>query len=177
MNTVAPLRLPAASLPKPPGAPAEVVLTPADSWGADTLAELDQRIFGPQEAWPRAAFASYLQQAGIVASVAVLAGHPVGYVLARVQGDVAHAGNVDSMGVVPEARGHRVGDTLMRHALQAVEGQGVRKCTLQVREDNDPALGLYSRLGFLSDGRLPDYYGPGQDGLQMSAPLGTEVRS
>ena len=39
--------------------------------------------------------------------------------------------------------------------------------TLEVAADNDPALGLYQRFGFVDEGRRPGYYGNGIDAVIM----------
>lgn len=55
--------------------------------------------------------------------------------------------------VTPEGRGKGVGEGLVRDWI-ALERAEVAKFQLWVREDNPPAMKLYEKLGFLSDGRI-----------------------
>lgn len=63
-----------------------------------------------------------------------------------------HAG-VIGMGLLPEWRGRGLGERLMRGALEAARGFGFDRVELTVREDNGPAIALYRRLGFETEGR------------------------
>jgi ribosomal protein S18 acetylase RimI-like enzyme len=58
------------------------------------------------------------------------------------------AWDVAYVGVVPEARGHGFGRELMHRALSAARADGVARLTLSVDVRNQPALNLYTGLGF-----------------------------
>ena len=51
------------------------------------------------------------------------------------------------LGLVPAARGRRLGDLLLRHALAGVADHGMQRLTLAVDARNAPALKLYYRHG------------------------------
>lgn len=63
---------------------------------------------------------------------------------------------IDQVGVVPGWRGRRVGAYLMGGALRALAADGAREAWLCVN-DNNPAAGLYRRLGFRDAGRRARY--------------------
>ncbi len=57
--------------------------------------------------------------------------------------------DVSYVGVVPEARRHGIGRTLMLEALHRAQKAGVDQLTLSVDARNDIACQLYERLGFV----------------------------
>jgi len=52
------------------------------------------------------------------------------------------------MGISPALRGRGLGERLLRHGLAAVKGRRERDVMCAVDERNEPARGLYRRLGF-----------------------------
>ena len=47
---------------------------------------------------------------------------------------------------------------MMRQLLERGRGLGIGDYTLEVRAGNAPAIGLYERLGFVSEGKRPGFY-------------------
>lgn len=74
--------------------------------------------------------------------------------------------------VHPESRRMSIGESLVLAALRgAWEAQHVL-LTLEVRESNAAALGLYTKCGLEEVGRRPRYYhGPQEDALLLTATL------
>jgi len=58
------------------------------------------------------------------------------------------------MGLVKEARGQGVGSELLGSLVDQSRGRGERLVTLEVFEQNPPAVALYRRFGFRETGRL-----------------------
>jgi ribosomal protein S18 acetylase RimI-like enzyme len=56
--------------------------------------------------------------------------------------------NVHDLAVVPEWRGKGVGWSLLSAAESRALERGCCKLTLEVQDDNEPALALYKRFGF-----------------------------
>ncbi len=52
------------------------------------------------------------------------------------------------IGLAPIARGKRLGNQLLRHALRLLDPKRTRSMTLAVDEDNTPALSMYKSEGF-----------------------------
>ena len=69
--------------------------------------------------------------------------------------DEAH---VTNMAVRPSAQRRGIGRELMRLLLNDAVGRGLRVATLEVREDNDPAIALYKLFGFVCCGIRKNYY-------------------
>ena len=94
-----------------------------------------------------------------------LAGWAVG--LLRRHGPRARSGRFYALAVHPDFRGRGLGERLARRVLDRLRRRGARTFSLEVRDPNPAAQGLYRRLGFRPAGELPDYYGPGLPGLRM----------
>jgi ribosomal-protein-alanine N-acetyltransferase len=67
---------------------------------------------------------------------------------------------VMTIGVAAEHQGRRVGHLLMSWLLDRARELGARSVLLEVRVDNEPALALYERFGFVRTGRRRGYYQP-----------------
>lgn len=105
-------------------------------------------------------------------SLMALRGHlPLGVALVERRGrDVRLAG----MAVVPEARRLGVGRELVRRLLDAARRRGDRRMVLEVIGQNESAVRLYEREGFMRQRRLAGFAGRVPDGLVVDAGL-TEV--
>jgi [ribosomal protein S18]-alanine N-acetyltransferase len=62
----------------------------------------------------------------------------------------------------------KIGTRLMLALIDAALARGAQHLTLEVRVSNEPALGLYRKLGFASVGLRPNYYRD-EDALVMWA--------
>lgn len=69
--------------------------------------------------------------------------------------------------VLPEARGHGVGEALLRRAVDDARARGAERLFLEMRSNN-PANRLYLRFGFEPIGRRNDYY-HARDGSKLDA--------
>jgi len=72
-----------------------------------------------------------------------------------------------SLVVAPHARGRGFGEALTRAAEAAAHRRGCVRLRLEVRADNQTALGLYTKFGFEAIARLEDYYEDGGAGIRL----------
>jgi len=82
---------------------------------------------------------------------------------ARVQGYVGmwivlNEGHITTLAVHPRARGHGIGELLLKALMDRGRNLGVTCMTLEVRLSNLTAQNLYIKLGFRSSGIRPRYY-------------------
>jgi ribosomal protein S18 acetylase RimI-like enzyme len=111
----------------------------------------------------------YLQgRQSAVFLVAEHAGRIVGEGIALVRHHKkALSGRIYSLAVAGDCRGHKIGHKLMSRMVEELVQRGVQRIYLEVEKGNGPAIRLYESLGFRHIGKLPDYYGPGHDGIHM----------
>lgn len=79
----------------------------------------------------------------------------IGYVSFYV---VADEMEIVNFAVAPEERGRGIGDFILRLLLQTARDMGMQKVTLETRESNRPAIGLYEKHGFVRRGTRRGYY-------------------
>jgi len=106
------------------------------------------------------------------ANVMVHEGGLVGFV---VFGYALDEATIFTLVVQPQSQGRGLGRQLLAHTLAEFEDRGIRRCLLEVRASNAPALALYRRCGFSVDGIRKGYYstseGP-EDAMLMSTQVG-----
>jgi ribosomal-protein-alanine N-acetyltransferase len=150
-----------------------------------TLDDLDG-ILAVQEAssgaaqWPRAVYTEILQTGASHAS------GPCRRVFCALQGDLVlghatvtawpMAGNIEceleNLAVDPNWRRQGVGRKLMEAVFAWCREQKATQLTLEVRQSNSAAIGLYRQLGLRTVGHRPRYYSaPEEDAVLMARPL------
>lgn len=107
--------------------------------GRMTRADLDDRM---GEAWfdPDGFF--------VAESVQHDPGRLVGFHWTKVHDGPARTGEVYVVGVSPSTQGSGLGRLLTLTGLHHLAGRGLDEVLLYVESDNDPAVAVYSRLGF-----------------------------
>ncbi|TFB52874.1 ribosomal-protein-alanine N-acetyltransferase [Cryobacterium sp. TMT1-62] len=127
----------------------------------DAIMALETRIF-VNDAWSAEAMAQDVVNPNCYYLVAFPPDEPdriEGYAgLQALQG--AREGDIQTIAVTQETRGHGLGRTLMLSLIAEARKRGVREVFLEVRADNPPAQELYRRLGFEELGIRPGYYQP-----------------
>jgi ribosomal-protein-alanine N-acetyltransferase len=88
---------------------------------------------------------------------------------------VLEEGSIHNIAVHPLQQRQGLARMLLLEAMNSMEEQGANRCLLDVRESNIAARGLYSSMGFQSDGIRKNYYRSGdkrENALLMSRLLG-----
>jgi ribosomal-protein-alanine N-acetyltransferase len=133
-------------------------LRPMRWWDVETLLPLERELFGPS-AWTAETFWSELA-------------HPETrwYVVAQDEDEqlVGYAGllapgmeaDVQTVAVAPSTQGRGVGRLLVGALVAEAVRRDATSLLLEVRADNDPAIGLYQALGFERIAVRRRYYQP-----------------
>lgn len=66
--------------------------------------------------------------------------------------------HITTLAIAPPYQRQGLGHWLLLQLLGVAQGRGLERATLEVRESNTAALGLYQRLGFKIAGRRKGYY-------------------
>ena len=128
--------------------------------------EIERRSFS--HPWSLEAFVDEIRQAH---SRLLLVWHEngdrstlVGYVCRWI---VAAEVQILNIAIHPDWRRRGIGRELVEAVLEEAREEGAARVTLEVRRYNNPAIGLYERLGFRRVGERRNYYGAGEDALLM----------
>jgi len=76
--------------------------------------------------------------------------------------DMAGHGHISNIAVSPEKQRQGIGRFILEELLQQMLSQKIEEATLEVRESNQPARGLYETLGFTNMGSRKNYYPDGE---------------
>ena len=139
----------------------DVELRPLSADDLPVLVTLERELFGPA-AWSEAMLAEELAGPDRWYVAAVRRAPQgtttlVGYAGLWFDG---HDAQVMTIGVATAHQGRRVGGLLLGSLVDRARELGAGSVLLEVRVDNEPALALYRRFGFVTLGRRRGYYQP-----------------
>lgn len=139
------------------GAPAEIVYDRLTHRDARRCAELEALLFEGDDPWPSAAFVREIAALHTRYVAARVGDVLVGYAgMARLGRAEPFEYEIHTVGVDPDFRGLGIGRGMMTRLLEKVEADGT--VFLEVRTDNEPAIALYTSLGFATVGLRKRYY-------------------
>ena len=113
-----------------------------------------------KEAWTQKQLLDALTRDDTIYLVAEKAGRVVG--LCGVQ-NISGDGEITNVSVSGDCRREGVAYKMLKQLLERGHGIGISDYTLEVRAKNAPAIGLYERLGFVSESVRPGFYDEPKD--------------
>ena len=126
------------------------------------VAQLEKICFG-SAAWSENSITSELDNELALWIVAEDAGKVLGYVGSQT---VCNETDMMNVAVSPEYRRQGIAEALVTDLVEKLRKRESHSLTLEVRASNDPAIGLYEKLGFAQVGRRKNYYrNPREDAL------------
>jgi ribosomal-protein-alanine N-acetyltransferase len=132
----------------------------------EALFALDQSCFEPDISYSRAELRGFLRLPTLEGAVAESDGAIAGFVISyRAPGNVGHVVTLD---VAQAHRRSGVGRALLEEAMARLARKNVKRYRLEVDAINAPAIAFYESFGFRESRRLPDYYGDGREGIEMT---------
>ncbi len=138
------------------------LIEPAGIRDLGALRHVEQVCF-PLDAWPLLDLIGVLTFPGVVRLKATCNGQMVGFIAGDLRSDEDLAW-IATVGVLPEYRGRGIGAAL----LEACEGRiPLKTIRLCVRRNNDTAIRLYERFGYVKLGEWIRYYHDGETALVM----------
>ena len=119
-----------------------------DAW------KLEEKYLG-REAWTMKQLLDAMTRDDTIYLVSEMAGRIVG--LCGVQ-NISGEGEITNVSVSGDVRRMGCAYKMLRQLLERGAGIGIKDYTLEVRASNAPAIGLYEKLGFKSEGIRPGFY-------------------
>ncbi|MEM3507606.1 MAG: N-acetyltransferase [Candidatus Bathyarchaeia archaeon] len=103
----------------------------------------------------------------------------IGYIMCRLEFGLSEfkrlkfvrKGHIVSIAVLPEFRRKGIAMELIDKVLKFLNEKKIDECFLEVRTTNEPAIGLYKKLGFSIVRTMPGYYMDGTDAYVMAIDL------
>jgi [ribosomal protein S18]-alanine N-acetyltransferase len=138
------------------------------------LLAVDLICFVPGIAYTEEELRHFLGRPTAIALVAENAPTIAGFVIAdrfRSRGAGQWMGHIITLDVLPEARRHGLGATLLTQAEEKLKAAGCDHVALEVAEDNTAAIAFYKKHGYTTLKRLARYYLDSLDALLMSKRL------
>jgi len=144
----------------------------AGAGAASLLAALHAECF--DNPWSAADITRLMATPGTIALLASQAGEPCAFLIARQAADEVE---ILTFGTRPYARLQGVARALFERLQSEIVQRGARLLFIEVGKDNEAALHLYRRLGFINAGVRRDYYektgGGREDAVLMRKDLAT----
>ena len=136
-------------------------------WHVAALLPVERELFAP-EPWSERLFWSELGQLDTRHYLVALAGGEAGVLGYAGLCDYPDEAFVQTLAVAAPAQGSGLGSRLLCALVEEAGRRGQRVVSLEVRADNEPALGLYARHGFARTGVRRGYYPGGVDALVLT---------
>ena len=129
------------------------------------LMEIENACFGI-DAFSRRQMLYLITQSKGIFLIAKHNNQIAGYVL-LITSHRHNTGRIYSIAVSPQHRGKGIGEMLLDEAMKFVRNTGLKGIFLEVRTDNDAAISLYKKKGFVKRALKLSYYEDGADGYSM----------
>lgn len=131
------------------------------------LTEIEEYCFA--DPWSSNAFEYELTNPLSVWLVAMDGELVVGYIGSQT---VLDESDIMNVAIRPEYRRNGIGHSLIMELISFLKEKGVCSLSLEVRKSNEPAIRLYTKLGFTQVGLRPNYYRhPKEDAIIMRKEL------
>jgi ribosomal-protein-alanine acetyltransferase len=143
------------------------ILRPPSPEDINELMVIERRCFRSHR-FSREDFEYHLRNPASIFAVSESSNQIVGYIAGIVYHGPKHrVAKLYSMAVLPKSRKRGIGSSLLKYFEREAMKRKCDSVTLEVRKTNRSAQALYRRFGYEVEEVLPDYYGPGSDGLRM----------
>lgn len=140
-----------------------ISIRPFEKSELPSILRIEEQCFD-RDAWSREIFLEYADSVPRLFLVAKVGARIAGYSIASLTRGGAE---IASMAVLPKYRREGVATALLKTTIQKVRRAGARAVWLMVRRQNEQAIRLYRKLGFVRVGTVPNYYEADSPGWRM----------
>ena len=151
----------------------EITIRVFEARDLSRILKIEGSSFG-RDAWPAELFREYASVCPKLFLVAAASGRIAAYSIACIRREAAE---LASIAVLPEYRGHGLATRLLKATFRRARRQGATSIWLMVRSDNETAVDLYRKLGFVHTSSVRRYYEDGSLGWRMRVTLSTPVQA
>jgi ribosomal-protein-alanine acetyltransferase len=149
----------------------EVTIGPVTPRDLQNLVNLERECFAT-EAYTERQMRDLLESPNAIAFLAKVDDDIVGFAISLVEDfEGAKTGHIVTIDVAVKHRRKGIGLTLLKAAEDALLQREVQIVYLEVRADNNPALQLYNKRGYVKTEVLEDYYSAGVRAVRMMKQL------
>jgi|SRR5579862_7913909 len=135
------------------------------------ILRLERQSFD-RDAWSRQVFLEYACKAPDLFLVAKASGSVAGYSIAFL---ARHGAEIVSLAVHPRYRREGVATVLLRTTIRKLRRSGAPAAWLMVRRENEGAIRLYRKIGFVRTATVRDYYDDHSSAWRMRMQLGGKL--
>jgi len=137
----------------------ELTIANANTKLLNELFEIEERCF-KQEAFTKRQIAYLITDYNTITLIAKVNDKILGFIMAHVEiEENTEYGHIITINVIPNCRRKGIAKKLIQEIENALKQKGINECRLEVREDNNPAIGLYQTLGYQKISIIEKYYG------------------
>ena len=150
-----------------PAAPGSAAIVEPATWRDLSALRSLEKICFPLDVWPLLDMVGVLTFPGVVRLKAIRDGEMVGFIAADIR-RIENMAWISTLGVLPAYRRQGIATSLLQTCEAKVRVPRIR---LSVRASNQPALRLYSQLGYEQFSLWSRYYSDGEDALVLEKSL------
>ncbi|MFN8016162.1 MAG: ribosomal protein S18-alanine N-acetyltransferase [Acidimicrobiia bacterium] len=131
----------------------EVSIIPMSEHHVNDVLEIDH-LTNPSPT-PGSLFIKEITNPAHIMLVATGSSKVLGFCSAQIVSDELH---IHSIAVSPEYRRNSIATKILNELINKSKFHNIKSATLEVRESNEVAIGLYEKFGFVVEGERPNYY-------------------
>ena len=131
----------------------QLVIRPMETKDVEAVSRIEAECFSMP--WSSDAYRKTLEDEKCLYLVALLEEEIIG--MCGVM-NLLGEGDISNVAVTASKRGHGYAFAMLEQLILLGEERGISEFTLEVRESNRAAIRTYEKLGFVSEGRRPNFY-------------------
>ena len=142
----------------------------ANAEDIEAITEIENKCFPGPTAYPKRHLAYLVLKAKTTALVEAENGELNGFIIVKYRVG-SRIGNVETIDVNPKVHNRGVGKRLLAAAEEDMKQHGMQISQLETSEDNQPALILYRKAGYVFKKKLPNFYQYEHNGTRNAVQL------
>jgi len=151
-----------------------VIIRKAAEYELPKLLKIEEECFGAEKFSPETVRAFVVRSDAFIL-MAIEGGEILGSAMCIVS-EEAREGKIASIAVLRRHRGKGIGAELLGACENEFGSRNLRRYSLEVETENEPAISLYLSRGYEAKGIIKDFYSIGRDAYCMEKKVAPEMR-